>query len=66
MSSKEQKIGKKKAVAGTKRDITLIITETLEIIRKPGNATSQCHYCSIQDVTVDHLWYKETRGKNYP
>jgi hypothetical protein len=28
--------------AGTTRDITLTIPETLEIIRKPGNATSQC------------------------
>jgi len=24
-----------------------------------------CHYGSIQDWIVDHLWYKETKGKNY-
>ena len=31
----------KQAVAGTTRDIILTILEILEIIRKPGNATSQ-------------------------
>jgi len=40
MAPKEPKISKQ-AAAGTTRDITLTIPETLEIIRKPGNATCQ-------------------------
>jgi hypothetical protein len=40
---------RKQAAAGTTTDITLTIPETLEIIRKPRNATCQCHYGSIQD-----------------
>jgi hypothetical protein len=35
------KIGKR-APAGMKRHITFTIPDTLEIIRKPGSATSQC------------------------
>jgi hypothetical protein len=45
-ASKEPKVSKRGA-AGTIRDITLTIPETLEIIRKPGSATSQFHYSSI-------------------
>jgi len=37
----EEKICKLGA-AGTTRDITLTIPETLEIIRKPASAKSQC------------------------
>jgi hypothetical protein len=40
MAPKEQKISKQ-ADAGTTRDKILRILETLEIIRKPGSATSQ-------------------------
>jgi hypothetical protein len=40
MAHKRPKIYKQK-VAGTTRDITSTIPETLEIIMKPGNATSQ-------------------------
>jgi hypothetical protein len=40
MAPKEPKISKQ-AAAGTTRDITLTIPETLEINRKPGNATCQ-------------------------
>jgi hypothetical protein len=40
MAPKEPKISKQ-AAAGTTTDITLTIPETLEIIRKPGNATCQ-------------------------
>jgi hypothetical protein len=40
MASKEPKISKQ-AVTGTTRDITLIIPETSEIIRKSCNARSQ-------------------------
>jgi len=40
MASTEYKISKLGA-AGTTRDITLTIPKTLEIIRKPGSATSQ-------------------------
>ena len=40
MAPKEPKISKQ-AFAGKTRDITLTITETLEIICKPGCATNQ-------------------------
>jgi len=40
MAPKESIISKQ-AAAGTTRHITLTIAETLEIIKKPGNATSQ-------------------------
>jgi hypothetical protein len=40
MAPKDLKISKQ-AAAGTTRYITLTIPETLEIIRKLGNATSQ-------------------------
>jgi len=40
MVPKEPKISKQ-AVASTIRDIILSILQTLEIIRKPGSATSQ-------------------------
>jgi hypothetical protein len=39
MASREHKIGKQEA-AGIKRHITFTIPETLEIIMKPGIATS--------------------------
>jgi len=41
MALKEPEISKQ-AATGTTRNITFTIPETLEIIRKPGNATSQC------------------------
>jgi hypothetical protein len=40
MATNEPKISKQ-AAASTTRDITLTIPVTLEIIRKPGNATCQ-------------------------
>jgi hypothetical protein len=40
MTPKEPKISKQ-AVAGTTRDMIITILETLDIIRKPGSATSQ-------------------------
>ena len=40
MAPKETEISKQ-AATGTKRHITFTIPKTLEIIRKPGNATSQ-------------------------
>jgi hypothetical protein len=40
MAPKKHKTSKE-AAAGTTRHITFTIPETLEIIRKPGNATSQ-------------------------
>jgi hypothetical protein len=40
MAPKEPKISKQ-AAAGTTRDITLTIPETLEIIMRPGSATFQ-------------------------
>jgi hypothetical protein len=47
MAPKESKICKQ-AVAGTTWHITLTIPDTLEIIRKPGSATSH------SDITVPH------------
>jgi hypothetical protein len=58
MVPKGHKISKQ-AASGTTRHITFTIPETLEIIRKPGSATSQCHYGSIQDWIVGYPWYKE-------
>jgi hypothetical protein len=40
MASIEPRISKL-GVSGTTRHITITITETLEIVRKPGSATSQ-------------------------
>jgi hypothetical protein len=49
MAPKASKICKQ-AVAGTIRDITLTILETLEIIRKPGSATSQSLTMATYDM----------------
>jgi hypothetical protein len=65
MAPKELKISKQAADV-KRRDITLTIPETFEIITETISAIGQsCHYDSIQDWSVDHLWYKETQGKNY-
>ena len=48
MAPKEPKISKQ-AVAATTSAITLTIPETFEIIRRVGNATSQCHYGTTED-----------------
>jgi hypothetical protein len=48
-ASKEPKASKRGA-AGTIRDITLTIPETLEIIRKPGSATSQSFIMAAYDT----------------
>jgi hypothetical protein len=55
MASRETKISKQ-AAAGITRHITSTITDTLEIITKPGSATSQCHYGSIEELIVVYLW----------
>ena len=62
MAPKESKICKQ-AVAGTTRHITLTIPDTLEIIRKPGSATSES--VIITPRTIDLLHYTQTQGKNY-
>jgi len=59
MASRETKISKQGA-AGITRHITFTFPETIEIITKPGSATSQCHYGSIEELIVVYLWYKET------
>jgi hypothetical protein len=65
MALKEPKISKK-AAAGTKRDITFTIPDTLEIVWKPGNATSQNVIMAAYKIwIVDYAWYKETQEKNY-
>ena len=65
MDPKESKISKQ-AVAVTITDITLTIPDTLEIIRKPGSATSQCVIIAPYKIG---LWIfhitKETQGTNY-
>jgi hypothetical protein len=62
MAPKEPKLCKQ-AVAGTTRHVTFAIPDTLEIIRKPGNAIRQSNIkASIQDWIVEHAWYKETQG----
>jgi hypothetical protein len=48
MASTEPTMSKQGA-AGTIRDITLTIPETLEIIRKPASATSQSHITAPSD-----------------
>jgi hypothetical protein len=63
MASTEPKIIKRGA-AGTIRDITFSIPETLEIIRKPGSATNHSIIMAAYKI-ANHLWYKETRGKNH-
>jgi hypothetical protein len=57
MAPKEYKISKQ-AAAATTSAITLTIPERLEIIRKSGSATTQCHYGTIKDWIDDHTWYK--------
>jgi hypothetical protein len=49
MPSIEPKICKLQAT-GTTRDITLTIPETLEIIRKPGSATSQSVIMAVHKI----------------
>jgi len=61
MAPKEFKICKQ-AVAGNTMHITLTIPDTLELIRKPGSATSQCHYNTTDYIP---LHYTQTQGKNY-
>jgi hypothetical protein len=58
MAPKEPKISKQTA-AGITRHITFTIPKTLEIIRKPGSTTSQCHYGSIQNWIHGTKKYKE-------
>ena len=65
MDSTQLKISKLGAAVIT-RDITLTIPGTHEIFRKPGSATSDSHYGSIKQCTVDCLWYKETQKKESP
>ena len=61
MAPEEPEI-RKQAATGTTRHITFTVPETLEIIRKPGNAHKpECHYGSIQDWIVDHLRYNKTQ-----
>jgi hypothetical protein len=43
MAPTEPKISKEAATVTT-TDIPFTVAETLQIIKKPGNATSQCHY----------------------
>jgi hypothetical protein len=49
MASAEPKISKRGA-AGTIRETTLTILETLEIFRKPGNATSHSIIVAANDT----------------
>jgi hypothetical protein len=49
MAHKESKISKQ-ATAGITRNITFTIPETLEIIRKPGSATSQSIFMAAYKI----------------
>ena len=60
MASKEQKISKQ-AVVGTTMDMTLIITQTLETIRKTGSATS--HSVTIAAYNIGLLTICGIRNK---
>jgi len=55
MAPKEYKISKQ-AADGTTSHITVTIPETTEIIRNPGNATSQSDIMAAYSWIVDHLW----------
>jgi len=54
MAPKELKISKQ-AATGTSH-ITVAIPQTIEIIRNPGNATSQSDIMAAYSWIVDHLW----------
>jgi len=62
MAPKESKTCKQ-AVADNTMHITLTIPDILEIIRKPGSATSQ--NVIITPRITDLLHYTQTQGKNY-
>jgi hypothetical protein len=64
MAPKEHKISKQAAAVLT-RDITLIIPETLEIIRKPGVLQARMSLWQHRVWSADHLRYKETQEKSY-
>jgi len=61
MAPKEPKISKQ-AAAGTTTDITLIIPETLKLIREAWKCyMPERYHGSIQDYIVDQLWYNKTQ-----
>jgi len=73
MAPKEPEISKQ-AAAGTTRHITFTIPETLEIIRKLGNATSQSVIMAAYKIGLLTIYgikkqkgggKKKTQEKNY-
>ena len=65
MASTEPTISKQRA-AGTIRDITLTIPETLEIIREPGSATSHSIIMAKYDIGFStNYGIKKHKKKNY-
>jgi len=65
MASTEYKISKLGA-AGTTRDITLTIPKTLEIIRKPGNATSQTVIMTAYNTGLLTIYGRKEHKKKLP
>jgi len=63
MAPKEPKISKQ-AAAGTTRDMTLTIPETLEIIMKPGSATCQSVIMAAYEIGLLAIYgTKKHKGK---
>jgi len=65
MASIEPRISKL-GEAGTTRHITITITETLEIVRKPGNATSQSVIMAAYNTGLLTIYGIKKQRKNYP
>jgi len=64
MASKEPKMTKQ-AATGTTRHITFTIPETLETIRKPGNATSQCVIMAAYKIGLLTIYGTKNKRKYY-
>jgi len=64
MAPKESKICKE-AAAGINVHIMLTISETLEIIRKPGNATSQSIITAAYKIGLLTIYGIKKEKKNY-
>jgi hypothetical protein len=62
MVLKESKISKQ-AAAGITRHITFTIPETLEIIRKPGSATSQSILMAADKIGLLTIYGKKKLGQ---
>jgi len=64
MAPKESKISIQVA-ASTTRDIKFTIPETIEIIRKPGSATSHHDVMAVHTIGLLTIYGIKKHGKNY-